>query len=174
MTFRSRMGLVRWKRMPFGPSFAPLQYNLHITDVLRDYRFTPFMHRQVDNLLLFGEQQDMTGFLQRGVDFLRVCNRHHIPLSNKDWHFLPDELLFNGRQLTRLGTIEATTISINKVLDATAPCEGASHVRTTLGWCEWIANFNLGMKPLLVPFRELLKPGVDFAAKYDHAVYEEH
>jgi hypothetical protein len=126
MTFRTRTGLVRWNRMPFGPSWAPSEYNRFVTDVLRDHSFTGYMRRQVDNILLFGRKDDMTGFLQRSVDFVRVCNRHQVPLSNKDWHFVPDELTFNGRQLTRLGTIEATTVSLDKVMDATAPYEGAS------------------------------------------------
>ena len=174
MTFRTRTGLVRWNRMPFGPSWAPSEYNRFITDVLRDHNFTGSMRRQVDNILIFGRRDDMTGFLQRTVEFARVCNRHRVPLSNKDWHFMPDELTFNGRQLTRLGTIEATTISLDKVLDASAPYEGASQVRTTLGFAEWVANYNLGMKATLKPFRDLLKPGVDFAVAYDHKVYEHH
>jgi hypothetical protein len=73
-----------------------------------------------------------------------------------------------------LGTIEATTISLDKVMDAKAPYEGPSQVRTTLGFAEWVANYNLGMKAMLAPFRELLKLGVDFAAAYDHKVHEHH
>jgi hypothetical protein len=46
--------------------------------------------------------------------------------------------------------------------------KGPSQVRTMLGFVEWVANYNLGMKAMLAPFRDLLKPGVDFAAAYDH------
>ncbi len=96
MTFRTRTGLVRWICMLFGPLWAPSEYNRHITDVLHDHSFMGYMHRQVDNILLFGCKDDMTGFLQRTVDFTRVCNWHHVPLSTKDWLFVPDKLTFNG------------------------------------------------------------------------------
>jgi hypothetical protein len=168
---------VRTVRMPFGLSWAPRAYNDHIEDLFAtEAEMRKWMEVMVDNFLLLGTADDIDGFLDRAITFYTLCVKHRIPLSPSPdkRSFCRATTDFYGRKLGYRGTIEPTEVSLRKVLDEDAEFTDASTVRHTVGVAQWLAQFSNEVTVALDPFRDLLKPGVDFVAAYDRERYDAH
>ena len=168
---------VRTDRMPFGLSWAPRAYNDQVEDLFAtEPEMRKWMEVMVDNFLMLGTADDIDGFLDRCITFYTLCVKHRIPLSSSPdkRSFCRATTDFYGRKLGYRGTIEPTEVSLRKVLDEDAEFTDASTVRHTIGVAQWLAQFSNQITVALDPFRDLLKPGVDFVAAYNRERYDEH
>jgi len=165
-------GYVEADRMMFGFDFAPSIYDAFMQGIFERAPFEHRMERMVDNMVLLGRKDELRAYLLDLLAYYALCDKHRIPLK-AERQFMRAQTTVLGRQLGYLGTLEATEISIKRVVDVNTKFEGATQVRGAVGIALWLEPFCIGLKEALGPFYELVKPGVVWEDVYDHAKYEQ-
>ncbi len=159
-----------WKHAPFGLNWMLRAFNNQMEDLLTLIpNVRKRMERMVDNLLLLGRRDKIGALLNYAITFYEWCNDHQIALSSQSREFCCAQTNFYGCKLGYLGTIEATDVSLQKVLTVDkADDTGTGH---TIGVAQWLSQFSNRITTALDPFRGLVKPGADFEVLYDPARY---
>jgi hypothetical protein len=129
----SKGGYVQAERMMFRFDFAPHVYDEYMRGIFETQPFEPRMERMVDNLMLLGRQDELRAFLLDLLAFYALCDRHNIPLK-AERQFLHAWTNTLGRVLSYHGTLEASEISIKRLLDVDAKFEGAVLSASPCGW----------------------------------------
>ena len=126
-------GYVQAERMMFGFDFAPHVYDEYMRGIFEAQPFEPRMERMVDNLMLLGRQDELRAFLLDLLAFYALCDKHNIPLK-AERQFLRARTNTLGRVLSYRGTLEASEISIKRLLDVDTKFKGAALSALPCGW----------------------------------------
>ena len=154
-TFVTHKGLYRYKRLMFGISSAPEEYQQIVQQVLQG---CPGVHNISDDIIIHdSSQQEHDERLFRVLDRLKERN---VTLNKGKCKFNMDKLVFMGHVLTPHG-IEPAEDKVKAVLEARRP-ESASEVRSFLGLVQFNSRYIPDLATVFEPLRKLTQKNVTF------------
>lgn len=154
-TFVTHKGLYRYKRLMFGISSAPEQYQHIISQVFHDCEGVQNIS---DDIVVHGkDQEEHDRRLEQTLERLR---ERKLTLNEKKCKFGMDKIVFMGHIVSKLG-LEPTKGRIDAIVNATTP-KNAAEVRSFLGLVNFSARYIPNLAAVCEPLRTLTRQGVNF------------
>ena len=155
-TFATPWGRYRWKRMPFGISPAPEEFQRRMTEALEGLDGVKVIH---DDILLYavGDSDD-----EAGIDHdkklrarLQRCQEKNIKLNLDKLKLRLKEVSYLGHRISAEG-LKVDTKKIEAITEMLAPTDRRG-VQRLLGMINYVQKFAPGLSELTAPIRDLLK-----------------
>ena len=158
-TFTTHEGLYRYKRLMFGISSAPEQYQKVLTQVLQG---CGGVRNIFDDIIVHGSTEEEHN--ARLDNVVRVLRDKGLTLNLEKCELNMSHVVFMGHMLSERGIGPAES-KVKAVRDARKP-ETAAEVRSFLGLVNYSACFIPDLATISAPLRELIKKDVPF--RWEH------
>ena len=160
-TFETPFGKYCWKRMPFGISSAPEEFQRRIDEALRDLPGVFAVH---DDIICWGRSQEgesasdnhdrnLRGLLQRCRDKGVKLNREKLELKKKEISYL-------GHKISKDG-VKADPKKVDAIQRMEIPTDKEG-VQRLLGMVGYLQRYAPQLSEAAAPMRELVKKNVHF------------
>ena len=167
-TFSTPWGKFKWKRMPFGISPAPEEFQRQLNDALIGLNG---VHTVADDILIFGSgKTDEEAIRDHDVkfeQFLKRCQEKGIKLNKEKLKLKQSEVTYVGHVISASG-LKADPQKIEAVAQMPAPTDKQG-VRRLLGTMNYLQKFTPHLAQVTGPIRELMKDNVEF--QWDETVH---
>ncbi|KAL9951502.1 hypothetical protein ACROYT_G044171 [Oculina patagonica] len=157
-TIQTLFGRYRWRRLPFGISSAPEEFQMRLMAALEGLKGTICI---VDDILVFGEGKDFTEAEQdhdRGfVALMERCLKESIKLNPTKLQFKQPEVKFMGNIITKNGMKATPTITTMPT-----PRNKAS-LQRFLGMANYLSPYCPNLSTTFRPLTALTQKDVPFS-----------
>jgi transposase InsO family protein len=169
-TFETPYGKYRWKRMPFGISPAPEEFQRRLDNALAGLPGVVAVH---DDIIVFGKgATEQEGGEDHDKNFLRLlqrCREQGIKLNKDKVEYKQKEISYLGHILSRQG-LKPDPKKISAVQQLPTP-EDKQAIQRLLGVVGYLQKFAPNLSDAAAPLRELVKKNVHF--RWDEHVHGE-
>ena len=160
-TFATPWGRYRWKRMPFGISPAPEEFQRRLDNALEGLEgVVPIF----DDILVFGAERTREEAVldhdKKLTTLLDRCRLRGIKLNKEKLKFRLDKVSFMGHTITSEG-LKPDPAKVEAIQRMPAPAN-KQDVRRLLGTVNYLQKFAPNLSDLTAPLRELLKEANSF------------
>ena len=153
MVIATHMGYYRYKRLPFGVSFAPAIFQKTMDKILAGIPHTAVY---IDDIIVAGKTK--AEHLQLLREVLQKLNQANIRLKRAKCTFLQSEVTYLGYRIDKHG-IHPTQERIEAVRNMPAPTN-AKELRSVLGAVNFYSRFIPNLHPMCAPLYTLTKDSV--------------
>ena len=158
-TFNTPFGRYRWKRMPFGISSAPEEYQRRMHEALRNLKGVMVI---ADDILVIGEgkndEEAVTDHDRNLEALLQRCQRECIKLNKEKIKLRLSEVTYIGHLLTKEG-VRADPKKVEAINNLKAPTDVKS-LKRFLGMVNYLSKFLPKLSDVTQPLRNLDKKNV--------------
>ena len=169
-TFQTPHGKYRWKRMPFGISPAPEEFQRRMDTALAGLPGVVAVH---DDIFIFGKgETDEAGEKDHDANlklFLQRCRDTGLKLNKDKIELKQKEISYLGHIFSREG-LKADPKKLDAVQQLPVP-EDKAAVQRLLGMVGYLQKFAPNLSEAAAPLRELVKKDVHF--RWDKDVHGE-
>ena len=155
-TFATPWGRYRWKRMPFGISPAPEEFQRYLDSALEGLEGIKAI---CDDILVCGVGESYEEAVQdhdnKLVKLLERCRSKGIKLNSKKLLFRRNQVSFMGHLITSKG-LRPDPAKVESVQNMPIPSNKQA-VRRLLGMVNYLQRFSPNLSSVTAPLRELLK-----------------
>ena len=154
-TFITPWGRYRYKTAPQGYIASGDGYTRRYDEIVADI---PCKTKCVDDVLLWADS--LEDCFHQTVQWLDICGRQGITLNPEKFVFGQDIVEFAGFEITP-NSVRPCMKYLQAILDFPAP-KNLTDVRSWFGLVNQV-SYTFSMAKMMLPFRQLLKPGIPFA-----------
>ncbi len=155
-TFATPWGRYRWKRMPFGISPAPEEFQRYLDSALEGLEGIKAI---CDDILVCGVGDSYEEAVQdhdkKLVSLLERCRSKGIKLNSKKLLFRHNQMSFMGHLITSEG-LSPDPAKVEAIQKMPIPSNKQA-VRRLLGMVNYLQRFSSNLSTVTAPLRELLK-----------------
>ena len=166
-TFHTPFGRYKWKRMPFGISSAPEEFQRQLQDIIEGLEGIKII---ADDILIIGQgdtEEDAIQDHDRNLIKLLIrCRERNLKLNKSKIRFKHKSVKFNGHILTPEG-LKPDPEKINAIKEMPAP-KDRSEVKRFLGMVTYLSKFLPKLSDVSKPLRELTKEKNQFVWAKQH------
>ena len=160
-TFNSPFGRYRWKRMPFGISSAPEEFQRRLDEALEGLHGVKTI---ADDILVYGEG-DALGEAEKDHDanlraLMTRCREKQLKLNKQKLNFKQTEVSFMGHLITTNG-LKPDPAKVKAVTEMPSPTDIAG-VKRFLGFVNYLSKFLPHLSDVCDPLRQLTKKEVEW------------
>lgn len=165
-TFGTPWGRFKWKRMPFGISPAPEEFQRRIDESLEGLKGVKAIH---DDILIYGSgDTDEEALVDHEANlraFLQRCVEKNIKLNKEKLKLRRTSVTYMGHNITRNG-LELNPERTRAITEMKTPTS-KSEVKRLLGMVNFVQKFAV-MSSITTPLRQLIKQDVEFIWNEEH------
>ncbi|KAK7090822.1 hypothetical protein V1264_010573 [Littorina saxatilis] len=167
-TFETPFGKYRWRRLPFGVSASPEEFQRRMDEALRDLPGVFAVH---DDIIIWGKDEDGKSASEvhdRNVkQLLQRCREKGIKLNSDKVEYKKTEISYLGHVISTEG-VKADPKKIDAVKKLKTP-EDKAAVQRLLGMVGYLQKFAPRLSEIATPLRQLVKKNVHF--RWDEQVH---
>ena len=160
-TFNTPHGRYRWRRMPFGISSAPEEFQRRLDDALEGLRGVKTI---ADDILVYGEGETHQEAERDHDENLRAlmtrCREKQVKLNRQKLKFKQTEVSFMGHLITKDG-LKPDPAKVKAVNEMPSPTDVAG-VRRFLGFVNYLSKFLPHLSEMCEPLRQLTKKDIEW------------
>ena len=160
-TFQGPNGRYRYKRMPFGISSGPEEYQRRQQEFLEGLNGVINI---ADDICIFGwgetVEEANEDHDRNLIALLNKCRDEDLRLSEKKMQFKLPSVTFMGNKLTDQG-VKPDSNKVNAIREMPRPVDKAG-VQRFWGMCQYLSKFCQNLSETVLPLRNLLKQNVEF------------
>ena len=160
-TFNTPLGRMKWKRMPFGISVAPEEFQRRIDENLEGLEGVKAI---ADDILIWGDGENIeeatASHDKRLLALLERCHQKNIKLNKEKFRLRKTELFYMGVVLTDKG-VKPDPKKQECIQSMPAPTN-KDEVRRLLGVVTYLSRFSEDLSTKSEPIRALLKNNTAF------------
>ena len=167
-TFETPFGKYRWKRMPFGISNAPEEFQRRVDEALRDLPGVFAVH---DDVIVWGKgkstEEASENHDQNLKNLLTRCREKGMKLNKEKLELKKTEISYLGHKISKEG-VKADPKKVDAVRKLETPTDKQG-VQRILGVVGYLMKFAPHLSEISAPLRELIKKNVHF--RWDEHVH---
>ena len=167
-TFETPFGKYRWKRMPFGISNAPEEFQRRVDEALRDLPGVFAVH---DDIIVWGKgestEKASENHDQNLKNLLTRCREKGMKLNKEKLELKKTEISYLGHKISKEG-VKADPKKVDAVRKLETPTDKQG-VQRILGVVGYLMKFAPHLSETSAPLRELIKKNVHF--RWDEHVH---
>lgn len=158
-TFNTPFGRYRWKRMPFGISSAPEEYQRRMNEALQNLKGVAVI---ADDILVYGDglsdEEALINHDKNLEELLLRCQKENIKLNKEKMKIHLSEVTYIGHLLTKDG-VRPDPRKVKAIHSLKTPTDVKS-LRRFLGMVNYLAKFLPMLSEITQPLRNLEKKNV--------------
>ena len=155
-TFATPWGRYRWRRLPFGISPAPEEFQRRISEALEGLDGVRAIH---DDILIFGigdnDEEAIADHDKKFQAFIQRCRAKNIKLNKDKVKLKLKEVSYLGHKISAEG-LKVDPQKIDAIINMPRPTDRQG-IQRLLGMINYLQKFAPRLSEVTAPLRELLK-----------------
>ena len=168
-TFNTPYGRYRWKRMPFGISSAPEEYQRRMNEALQNLNGVVVI---ADDILVYGEgSNDKEALINHDTNLCKLlqrCREENIKRNKDKLKLHLSEVTYIGHLLTNHG-LQPDPKKVDAISNLKPPAD-VKALKRFLGMVNYLAKFLPNLSDMTQPLRNLEKKNVEWEWNSCHEV----
>ncbi|XP_033731751.1 uncharacterized protein K02A2.6-like [Pecten maximus] len=166
-TFGTIWGRYRWKRMPFGISPAPEEFQRRMDEVVEGLLGVKAIH---DDILIFGcgdtDEEARIDHDRNLLALLQRCRERGVKLNKEKLKLKLDQVTYMGHVISSKG-LHADSQKVQAIKEMPTP-QNKADVQRLLGMVNFVQRFAPRISEITAPLRQLIKHENEFAWNCAH------